>query len=125
MTTPRDAQHVKMLLDGIESTARLLGLPDPDDSYPVLSKDTAEAILTLAKSLLHTVDQWAASKIILQEPGVQCRGWCLTLEETNIEFWPGWLIEQTRSIEPERDPLTEAGVFAEAVSHCHLGLYPA
>lgn len=89
------------------------------ETHAPLSKDTAEAVLTLAKALLSQRDPYAATRIILQEPGIQCRGWSLTLEETDIEFWPGWFAEEVRPI------LQAAGVFAEPVTHCHLGLYPA
>lgn len=120
MTSPRDEQHVKLVIAGIESTSRLLGLEQPTyGGTPVLTKDKAEAVLVLAKAMLALRDPYAADKIILQEPGVQCRGWCLTLEETDIEFWPGWFAEEARSA------LKGAGVFAEPVTHCHLGLYPA
>jgi hypothetical protein len=86
------------------------------DDTPVLTKEQAEGAFAMIKAQL---DDEGAERAILQEPGVQCRGWCVTLEETSIEFWPGHITDTIG------DHLSKAGVFAEPVTHCHLGLYPA
>ena len=48
MSTPRDEQHAKMLLAGIESTSRLLGLDEPapsitEDMTPCANSDLPDA----------------------------------------------------------------------------------
>lgn len=117
MPTPRDEQHAQMLIAGAESTARLLGLSRPTyGGTPVLTQDEANRAFALIKAQL---DDDGAQRAILQEPGVQCNGWCVTLEETGIEFWPGHVTDMIG------DALRNLGVFAEPVTHCHLGLYPA
>lgn len=92
-------------------------MPTHDDPPP-LTQEQAEAAFELVKLTLATVDPGAAKRAILQDPGVQCRGWSITLEETDLDFWPGWVGDQLLDHWPP-------GVFAEPVTHCHLGLYPA
>lgn len=86
---------------------------------PPLPDAKAEAAFKIVKETLAKRDPGAADRAILQEPGVQCEGWSVTLEETHIDFWPGWVIDMVG------DDLDIAGVFAEPVTHCHLGLYRA
>lgn len=83
-----------------------------------LSRAKAEAAFTLVKETLDGADTYGTSRAVLQDPGVQCGGWSVTLEETGIDFWPGWVLDRIG------DDLQAAGVFAEPVTHCHLGLYP-
>jgi hypothetical protein len=117
MSTSREEQHVKVVLNAIASTRRLLGLDQPTyGGTPVLTKAQAQAAFAKIKAQL---DETGAERAILQEPGVQCNGWCVTLEETNIDFWPGHITDTIG------DALQRSGVFAEPVTHCHLGLYPA
>jgi len=85
------------------------------DGTPVLTKAQAERAFELIKAQL---DDDGRRRAILQEPGVQCSGWCVTLEETAIEFWPGHVTDMIGNA------LQKSGVFAEPVTHCHLGLYP-
>lgn len=87
------------------------------DETEQLTREKAEATFALVKEHLAKADPYAAEVVILQEPGVQCDGWSITLEETGIDFWPGWVSEKIGEFGwPE-------GVFAEPVTHCHLGLY--
>lgn len=81
-----------------------------------LTRDQAEATFTLVKQWLATADPGFAKDAILQEPGVQCDGWCITLE-CDMDFWPGWVCDKIGEFG------WPTGVFAEPVSHCHLGLY--
>lgn len=84
-----------------------------------LSRAKADSAFTMVKEALSKVDTYGASKAVLQGPGIQCDGWCVTLEETDIEFWPGWVLDRIS------DDLNASGVFAEPVTHCHLALYRA
>lgn len=81
-----------------------------------LTREQAEAAFALVKEHLATADPSYASDAILQEPGIQCTGWAITLE-CDMESWPVWVNDKIGELGwPD-------GVFAEPVTHCHLGLY--
>lgn len=86
---------------------------------PILTDSKAQQMFAMIKGELTKAIPDSAERALLQEPGVQCNGWCVTLETEALDFWPGWLLDRIG------DDLRAAGVFAEPVSHCHLGLYPA
>lgn len=82
-----------------------------------LTREQAEAAFILVRLALFEVDPYGSQRAVLQEPGVQCTGWAITLEETDIEFWPGWVSNKIGEFGwPD-------GVFAEPVTDYHLGLY--
>ena len=90
------------------------------DGKPVLTRTQAKDTLSKVKALLAERCPDSAERAILQDPGVQCTGWCITLEASEaFDFWPGYITDGIG------DELRTVGVFIEPVTHCHLGLYPA
>lgn len=85
-----------------------------------LTRQKAEDTLVKVRTLLAERCPDSAEQAILQDPGAQCSGWCITLEASEaFDFWPGYITDRIG------DELQAVGVFAEPVTHCHLGLYPA
>lgn len=106
MSTPRDEQHVKLTLEGIASTGRLLGLTPPKQDYtisgekvparPYLSPGQALTCLELVRAYLgpdcdpklyrdHEGPFWNIS----YEGGPE--EWAYQITERTAVAWPSWV----------------------------------
>lgn len=112
MTSPRDEQHVEIMIAGIESTSRLLGLPPTYNGKPVITKELATECLAVVKGLLGTGGEDAR----LYPPGHEGPYWCVSLEGHEYD-WPYRL--------SQIDGAFPVGVWTEAVNGFALALHPA
>lgn len=118
MPTPRDAQHAKVLIDGVESTARLLGLTLPTyDGTSILTPDQAGQAQRAVEEWFTTHGYEQHEMPALYQPGHEGAMWVLSLEG-GPEDWPMQVCEALCDKWPY-------GVFAEPVTSWCLGLYPA
>lgn len=112
--TPRDAQHAAMMINAVNSTARLLGLDQSTyNETPVLTAERAEATQ-------HVVQRWFNARgnddgPVLYKPGHEGPMWVLSYE--GDYNWTIRICDDMRGMWPD-------GVFAEPVSGWCLGLYP-
>jgi hypothetical protein len=86
------------------------------DEREQLTREQAEACVKIVQAWVGKVDPEAAALATLYEPGFQCGGWAVTLQEQGPEDWPMWVCDMVDDEWPK-------GVFAEPVSHWCLGLY--
>lgn len=81
-----------------------------------LTREQAEACLKIVKDwvALYAATGWA-DEVKLYEPGFHCDGWAIWLE--GLEDWP-------QAISHSADVTWPPGMYAGAVNHVCLGLYP-
>lgn len=116
MTSSRDEQHVRLLIEGSNTVSRLLGMDQLIyGETPVLSPDQAEAAERMVKAWF--TSQGAMDSPVMYQPGHEGPMWVLSLEG-GPEDWPMLVCEALRDKWPD-------GVFAEPVAGWCLGLYPA
>lgn len=118
MPTPRDEQHAEVLIAGVNSTARLLGLDRPTyGGTPVLTPDRAEQAQRAVETWFTRQGYTEHEMPVLYRPGHEGPMWVLSLEG-GPEDWPMQVCEALRGTWPD-------GIFAEPVTSWCLGLYPA
>lgn len=115
MPTPKDEQHAATMIEGVNSTADLLGIGGPPtyDGTEVLTDGQAQAARTV-------VDHWFAARGYVDRPALYPPGhegpmWVLSLEACGE-----WSIDVSNNKALE----WPAGVWVEPVASWCLGLYP-
>lgn len=115
MPTPRAEQHTKIMIEGVESTSRLLGTTGPTyEGKPVLTADQAEQAERVAETWFNA--NGYADLPTSYKPGHEGPMWVLSLEG-----YEDWAVR----ISSDDDVQWPAGVWVEPVTSWCLGLFPA
>ena len=116
MTTPRDKQHVEVLLAGIESTGRLLGLPGSEDVPAIHEPDVIHAFRKVKEHYADFITADYGPKLIhdWDYPDSGPITWAIVWEEGPDE----WALTVSHA-----DIFDASRVFAEPYSGWALALY--
>lgn len=121
MPTPRDEQHARTMIEGVNSTGRLLGLNQPDytmptyNGTPVLTIGKAEQCRRAVEEWFIDHMGWAEDRPTLYKPGHEGDMWVLSLEGCD-----DWAIR----LSADESVKWPDGVWVEPVADWCLGLYP-